>query len=153
MLSDCELRICSKSLHSNRLRGWGSILYSQFKTPHLQLPIYRVRALTNQLSLLSILHNTWWSASMFPIIFQSLCAHKISFVQHFTRTHLYLEWRIWNMGKTHFWKEHLCALQVFLSALTSQPLCARTRAQLRENIGLHQCSWEIPHTESLALYV
>src|SRR6218665_1134537 len=29
--------------------------------------------------------------SMFPLIFQSLCAHKISLVQHFTRTQLYLE--------------------------------------------------------------
>ena len=28
---------------------------------------------------------------MFPLIFQSLCVHKISCVQHFTSTHLYLE--------------------------------------------------------------
>src|SRR6218665_234281 len=29
--------------------------------------------------------------SMFSLIFQSLCVLKISFVQHFTRTYLYLE--------------------------------------------------------------
>jgi len=25
---------------------------------------------------------------MFQLVFKNLCAHKISFVQHFTRTHL-----------------------------------------------------------------
>ena len=29
--------------------------------------------------------------TMFPPIFQSLCLQKISFVQHFTRTRMYLE--------------------------------------------------------------
>ena len=37
--------------------------------------------------------------------------------------------------QTHSWKKHLCALQVFLCALASWPVCARTRAQLRGNIG------------------
>ena len=27
----------------------------------------------------------------------------------------------------HFWKEHLCALKVFLCALVSWPVCAHTR--------------------------
>jgi len=37
----------------------------------------------------------------------------------------------------HFWKEQLRALQVFLCALVSRLIivCARTRAQLRGNIG------------------
>jgi len=34
-----------------------------------------------------------------------------------------------------FWKEHLCALKVFLCALVSRPVWARTRAQLRGNIA------------------
>ena len=34
-----------------------------------------------------------------------------------------------------FLKEHLCARQVFLCVLISRPVCARTRAQLRGNIG------------------
>jgi len=34
-----------------------------------------------------------------------------------------------------FWKEHLCALQVFLCALASRFVCERTSAQLRGNIG------------------
>jgi len=38
----------------------------------------------------------------------------------------------------HFWKEHLCALQVFLCALFSSPLCARVQAQLRGNIARNQ---------------
>jgi len=31
----------------------------------------------------------------------------------------------------HLWKEHLCALQVFLCVLISQLVCTRTCAQLR----------------------
>jgi len=36
----------------------------------------------------------------------------------------------------HFWREHFFALQIFLCALISRPVCARTQAhvQLRENI-------------------
>jgi len=34
-----------------------------------------------------------------------------------------------------FLKENVCAHQVFLCALISQPVCARTRAQLRGNIA------------------
>jgi len=46
---------------------------------------------------------------------------------------------IWNnvyeiCAKT-FLKEHLCALQVLFCALVSRPVCVRTRAQLRGNIG------------------
>ena len=40
--------------------------------------------------------------------------------------------------QVHFWKEHLCTLQVFLcalSALVSRLLCERTLARLRGNIG------------------
>jgi len=37
-------------------------------------------------------------------------------------------------GQKHFWREHVCALQVFLCALVSQTVCACTRAQLRRNI-------------------
>ena len=46
---------------------------------------------------------------------QSLCAHKISFMQHFTRTHLYLEQRVRNLCQKIFWKEHLWALKVLHS--------------------------------------
>jgi len=65
---------------------------------------------------------------------ESMCA-KISFVQHFTRTHMNLEWHVWNMCQNHFWKVHLCALQILLCALISWPQCALTRAQFRGNIG------------------
>ena len=34
-----------------------------------------------------------------------------------------------------FWKEHLCVFQGFLCVHISQPVCARTHAQLRGNIG------------------
>src|SRR6218665_669673 len=34
----------------------------------------------------------------------------------------------------HFWREHLCALQVFLCAPVSQLVCTHTCAQLRRNI-------------------
>jgi len=39
------------------------------------------------------------------------------------------------MCQKEFLKEHLCALKVFLCALVSRPVCTRTHAQLRGNIG------------------
>src|SRR6218665_465610 len=42
--------------------------------------------------------------------------------------------------QTHFLKENLCALQVFLCAFISQHVCARTCAQLRGNIAATDCS-------------
>jgi len=50
-----------------------------------------------------------YSPSMFPLIFQSLCAQKISFVQHFTMSHLFLEWNVWNMWKNIFGRTSMCA--------------------------------------------
>jgi len=40
-----------------------------------------------------------------------MCEHKISFVQHFTRTRLYLERHVYNMAKT--------CLEVFFCVLVS----------------------------------
>ena len=41
------------------------------------------------ISIIITCHEHW---TMFPLTFlKSLCAHKISCVQHFTSTHLYLE--------------------------------------------------------------
>ena len=42
------------------------------------------------------------------------------------------------MWKKQFLNENLCALQVSLCALISQPLCARTPAQLKGNISQQQ---------------
>jgi len=87
-------------------------------------------------------HDPWkidaHPPAMFPLIFQSLHGHKISFVQHFTRTRLYLERRVSNMCQKHFWKEHLCVLQVFLCALISRLVCVRTCTHLRGNITPRQ---------------
>jgi len=47
--------------------------------------------------------------------------------------------------QTHFLKENLCELQVFLCALISRPVCAR--AQLRGNIGYNSatvCDLTVP---------
>jgi len=77
----------------------------------------------------------WEGLQPMLLIFQRLCAHKIAFVQQFTRTHLYMERRVWNICKKPYWKEHLCTLIVFLCALVSQPVRARTRAQLKGNTG------------------
>jgi len=62
--------------------------------------------------------------AMFPLVFQNL--HTIAFVQHFTRTHLYLERHVWNMCKNSFGRNIYCALQVFLCALVSQLVCTCT---------------------------
>jgi len=69
---------------------------------------------------------------MFPLIFQNLCAHKISFVQHFTRTHLYFERRVWNTWKNIF-RRNIYVRAKFSCVRLSHGLCAR--AQLRGNIG------------------
>src|SRR6218665_2831637 len=42
-------------------------------------------------------------------------------------------------AKKHFLKEDLCPSQVFLCALISRPVCARTHAQLRGNIAYNTC--------------
>jgi len=78
---------------------------------------------------------------MFPLIFQSLCVHKIPFVQHFTTT-LVCTWNDFihiddtsttcmKYVQKHFSKDHLCALQVFLCALVSRLVCTPTNAQFR----------------------
>jgi len=68
---------------------------------------------------------------MFPLIFQSLCVHKISFVQYFTRTHLYLEWRIWNMCKIIFVRSKFSCVHL------SHGLCVGAQAQPRGNIAYY----------------
>jgi len=65
---------------------------------------------------------------------KSVCA------QHFFCAALYLNSSEFGMTcmkyvQKHIWKELLCVLQVFLCSLVSQSVCARTRAQLRGNIG------------------
>jgi len=60
-------------------------------------------------------HHSWAWAT-FPLIFQSLCAHKISFVQHFITTHLYFKWVYEiimcknNFGRKIYVHSSLCAL-------------------------------------------
>src|SRR6218665_3625826 len=50
------------------------------------------------------------------------------------------------MCKTHFWKEHLCTLQVSLCALVSRLVCVHARAQLRGNIAhVHYSSVQCNH--------
>jgi len=39
--------------------------------------------------------------------------------------------------QTHFWKEHLCALEVFLCALVSQPVCGTGNCELTWTSSLH----------------
>jgi len=55
--------------------------------------------------------------AMFPLIFQSLCAHKISSVQHFTWTRLNLELRVWNnVQKTFLERIFMCAPSFLMCA-------------------------------------
>ena len=65
---------------------------------------------------------------------KSVCAQNFlcaTFYQH----SYYLERHALNNVQNKFFKENSCALQVFLCALISRPVCACTRAQLRGNIG------------------
>src|SRR6218665_1161203 len=69
---------------------------------------------------------------MLNLIVESLCEHKISFLQHFTIFCILNDAH--EVMCRHFRKEHLCALQVFLCALVSRPVRARPRAQLTVHI-------------------
>ena len=69
-----------------------------------------------------------WSWSMFPLIFQSLCAHKISFVKQFIKTHLYLEWRVWNNVQKHVCGRNIYVLSKFSCVPSSHGLCAHTHS-------------------------
>jgi len=66
-----------------------------------------------------------------------LCAHKISLVQHFTRTHRYLERHVWNMCRNILGR-NIYVRSKFSSVRSSLSLYASVRAhpQLRENIAL-----------------
>ena len=65
---------------------------------------------------------------------KSVCAQNFPCATFYQ--HLYI-FRITFMkyAQKHFLKENLCALHIFLCAHVSRPVCARTRAQLRRNIG------------------
>ena len=78
-----------------------------------------------------------WSAPMFPLIFQSQCAHQNFFCATFYQDSSVFGTTCMKYVQKHFWKEHLYALKVFLCALISWLVCARTRAQLTGNIGVH----------------
>ena len=73
--------------------------------------------------------------AMFPSNFlKSLCAQNFlwaTFYQHSSISRTPCR----KYAQTHFLKENLRALQVFLCALSSRPVCARTRTQLRGNIA------------------
>ena len=87
-------------------------------------------------------------------IFQSLCAHKISFVQHFIRTRhssvMDLKMCMKYVRK-RFWKEHLWAIQIFLCAFVSWLLCAC--AQLRGNIANSESEFIGLHVQCLCCTV
>src|SRR6218665_3416056 len=89
---------------------------------------------------------------MFPLIFK-VCATVYQNSSVFITMHI-------KYVQKHFSKEHLCALKVSLCAFVSRPLCARTCAQLRGNIG-HKaqltrprlCMQAVPFQFWLALYI
>ena len=69
-----------------------------------------------------------WCKTAFWVLMEKwqvkVCVCITFLLQHFTWTNLNLGWRVWNMCKKQFWREHLCALQVFLCALVSWPVKA-----------------------------
>ena len=71
--------------------------------------------------------NNYVPRPMFPLTFQNLCVHKISLVQNFTRTHLYLEWRVRNMCKSLV-GSNIYVHSKFSCVRSSQGLCARAHA-------------------------
>src|SRR6218665_3868294 len=66
---------------------------------------------------------------MFPLLFESLCAHKISFVQHFTRTRLYNLWNdMYEIMCKHFKKKHMCAPSFLVCAHLTACVCAHAHS-------------------------
>src|SRR6218665_1911941 len=69
---------------------------------------------------------------MFPLLFESLCAHKVSLVQHFTRTRLYILWNdMYEIMCKHFKKKHYVRSKVS-RVRSSHGLCARAHAHSLE---------------------
>jgi len=66
---------------------------------------------------------------MFPLIFSHLCSHTISFVQHFTWTHLYMR----NMCK-HIFEEECFVRSKFSCVRSSHNLWAHAHAHSLEGI-------------------
>ena len=63
---------------------------------------------------------------MLPLFFLNLCAHKM-FATFYQDPSVFGTTCMKYVPK-HFWKEHLCALQVFLCVLVSQLVCARAHS-------------------------
>src|SRR6218665_704579 len=72
---------------------------------------------------------------MFPLIFQSLCAHKICFVPHLTITSLNLEC-VQNMCKKHF-EEEIYVRSKFL-VCASLTTCVRNRGNIAQHVCLNK---------------
>ena len=60
---------------------------------------------------------------MVPLTFYSLCAHKISFVQHLTTVNLYVELSVRNMCK-HIFKRNTYVCSKFSCVRSSHDQCA-----------------------------
>src|SRR6218665_3615872 len=67
---------------------------------------------------------------MYPLIFESLCAHKISFVQHFTRTHVY--GTTWMKLCANILGRNIYVRLKFSSVRSSHGLCASANAHSLE---------------------
>ena len=65
--------------------------------------------------------------TMLTVIFQSLPAHNIAYVQHFTSTHLYIERHVGNACKNIFKGNFVCAPSLFVCA--HQTPCVPQRAR------------------------
>jgi len=81
---------------------------------------------------------------MFPLIIESLCAHKISFVQHFTRTHLYLKQCVLNRCKSIFGRNIYVCTRSFL-------VCARLTACVEAHMHCLEGTLLITHWAPIAL--
>ena len=79
---------------------------------------------------------------MFPLIFQSLCEHKIGFVQHFTRIRLYLERRLGNNVQNSFGR-NIYVRSKFSCVRSFHGLCARHNAHSLEGTLVYASGGQI----------
>jgi len=73
-------------------------------------------------------------------------------VQHFTETHLYLEWRVWNMCKT-FFEGPFYVRSKFSGVRSSHGLCAHAHTHSLEGTLVSTCGSWAKHTIILFVFL
>ena len=89
---------------------------------------------------------------MFPLIFQSLCARKISVVKHFTRAHLYILSASAVLHRNTTWNHSADETIILLNELSPWKFLLRSCMELRERPSWLQAAGFSSRSFLLLLY-